>query len=122
MLRFLADNWWYILFIGLMAYMMFRRGGCCGGGHSSHGRQDDSHGGGCCGGGHKNHMNHQKHEEHSLEYTEKSANMSIDTAKDPVCGMIVSKADSITRGINGKTYYFCSQNCANEFKREHINI
>lgn len=120
MLRFLVDNWWYILFIGLMSYMMFRGGGCCGGGHSSHGRQDASHGGGCCGGGHKNHMNHQKHEEYSVEYTEKSANISIDTAQDPVCGMFVSKTDSISREINGKTYYFCSQNCANEFERNHV--
>lgn len=119
MLRLLADNWWYILFLGLMAYMMFRGGGCCGGGHSSHSGQHDSYGGGCCGNGHKDHSNHKKHGEDNAAYTEKSTSMSIDTAQDPVCGMFVSKADSISREVNGKTYYFCSQNCANEFERKH---
>ncbi|MBC2582053.1 YHS domain-containing protein [Clostridium sp. DJ247] len=123
MLKFLAENWWYILFFGLMAYMMFRGGGCCGGGHSSHSGHDDSHGGnyrgGCCGGGYTYHMNHKDHEEHSAGYIENTTNMSIDTAQDPVCGMNVSKIDAISREINGKTYYFCSQNCANKFERKH---
>ncbi|WP_156498987.1 DUF2933 domain-containing protein [Clostridium ljungdahlii] len=42
-MRFLADNWWYVLFLGLMSCMIFRGGGCCGGGHSVHSRHHDSH-------------------------------------------------------------------------------
>lgn len=118
MLKFLTDNWWYILIFGVMAYMMFRGGGCCGGGNTSHGGHDDPHeghnGGGCCGGGHTDQMSHKDHEEHSAGYID-----SIDTAKDPVCGMKVSKKDSISREINGQTYYFCSKNCANEFQRNN---
>lgn len=120
MLRFLTDNWLYILFFGLMAYMMFRGGGCCGGGHSSHNHSSgENHHGGCCGGGHTDHLNHKNKEKHNEIYSEKSTNVNIDTARDPVCGMIVSKADSISREINGKIYYFCSQNCTNEFERKH---
>lgn len=118
-MRFLADNWWYILIVGAMAFMMFRGGGCCGAGHGSHSGHDDSHGGGCCGGGHTDHMNHNDHEEHSEGYTEKSMHISIDSARDPVCGMNVTKKDAISREINGETYYFCSKSCANEFERKH---
>jgi Uncharacterized conserved protein len=64
-------------------------------------------------------MNHKDHKKHSEEYIENSTNMSTDTVQDPVCGMIISKADAISREIDGKTYYFCSKNCADEFERKH---
>jgi hypothetical protein len=68
LLRFLADNWIYILFLGLTAYMMFRGEGCCGGGHSDHSDSNgEGHGSGCCGGG-NDHMNHKNHEERIGEY------------------------------------------------------
>jgi YHS domain-containing protein len=41
---------------------------------------------------------------------------SDEYAVDPVCGMRVSKRNAITRQINGKTYYFCSEECANSFR------
>jgi len=37
-------------------------------------------------------------------------------AKDPVCGMYVeAKKDTITQKVEGTQYYFCSNNCLNEF-------
>ncbi|MFQ5941830.1 MAG: heavy metal translocating P-type ATPase [Nitrososphaerales archaeon] len=37
-------------------------------------------------------------------------------AKDPVCGMFVEeKKDSISQEVEGVRYYFCSNNCVNEF-------
>lgn len=37
-------------------------------------------------------------------------------AKDPVCGMYVEeKKDTITQQVEGIQYYFCSNNCLNEF-------
>jgi Cu+-exporting ATPase len=36
--------------------------------------------------------------------------------KDPVCGMIVSRADVAGEsGYQGKTYYFCSPSCKERF-------
>lgn len=37
------SNYGYWLFIGLMVFMMFRRGGCCGG-HGSHDGHKKQHG------------------------------------------------------------------------------
>lgn len=50
-MEFLRSNWLYFVSAGLMAYMMFRRGGCCGG-HSndSHSENGSSKAGGCCSG------------------------------------------------------------------------
>ncbi|MDD5502897.1 MAG: heavy metal translocating P-type ATPase [Candidatus Thermoplasmatota archaeon] len=36
-------------------------------------------------------------------------------AIDPVCGMKVKKSEAITRVIDGKTFYFCSEGCADGF-------
>lgn len=98
-MEFLATNWLYILAFGAMMYMMFRGGGCCGGGHM---------------GG-----EHTEYVEHGTGHIENSTVM--DSAQDPVCGMYVSKKDAIVRQINGRTYYFCSQNCANEFERKLLH-
>ena len=39
-------------------------------------------------------------------------------AKDPVCGMFVEeKKDSIRYDVKGKEYFFCSNQCLNEFKQ-----
>ena len=43
----------------------------------------------------------------------------IDMAKDPVCGMEVDpKTSSYVMEYNGGSYYFCSENCLNEFKKD----
>ncbi|APM38890.1 YHS domain-containing protein [Clostridium kluyveri] len=116
-MEFLANNWFYFLIFGVMIYMMSKGGGCCGGGHTNHNGYGDSHEGGCCGGGHVNHKNMKKdYEEHSVGYIENS----VDMARDPVCGMYVSKKDALCRVINGRTYYFCSQNCADRFERKYV--
>ncbi|MCG0275237.1 MAG: YHS domain-containing protein [Thermosediminibacteraceae bacterium] len=60
--------------------------------------------GGCCGG--------HSAGGHDLHRTDDNSNYAV----DPVCGMRVSKKNAITRQINGKTYYFCSEECANSFR------
>src|SRR3990170_6958554 len=39
-----------------------------------------------------------------------------ETAKDPVCGMIVSKATALKSERAGRTYYFCSVGCLRTFE------
>jgi YHS domain-containing protein len=40
-------------------------------------------------------------------------------AKDPVCGMMVEESDAAaTVEYNGKTYYFCSKDCAETFEED----
>jgi Cu+-exporting ATPase len=39
------------------------------------------------------------------------------TAKDPVCGMTVDKETAIKRKIGDRTYYFCSQQCADVYEQ-----
>jgi Cu+-exporting ATPase len=39
-----------------------------------------------------------------------------DFATDPVCGMKVPKKKSIKKDFDGKTYYFCSQECLDKFE------
>jgi YHS domain-containing protein len=93
----------WILLAACFMFLMMRGGGCCGG-HGGHG----GHGGYSGNGGHSHggysHGNHQNDME------------TIDFATDPVCGMKVSKKDAVIRTIDGKTYYFCSKDCADSFK------
>lgn len=36
---------------------------------------------------------------------------------DPVCNMKINKSDAVTTAEHdGKTYYFCSQDCADSFR------
>lgn len=51
-----------------------------------------------------------KHEEREHEMLGKTKKFT-----DPVCGMKVDPATAEHRGHAGKTYYFCSQNCADSF-------
>src|SRR3989338_1933442 len=39
-----------------------------------------------------------------------------DTAKDPICGMVVDKHRSLKKEIGGRTYYFCSTVCVRTFE------
>src|SRR2546430_17483326 len=41
-----------------------------------------------------------------------------DTATDPVCGMQVSPADSLTGEFNGRDYYFCGPSCLKAFRAD----
>lgn len=39
--------------------------------------------------------------------------------KDPVCGMTLEEADAVTTvEHDGTTYYFCSEDCAQEFRSD----
>lgn len=39
--------------------------------------------------------------------------------KDPVCGMDLEEADAVaTAEHGGTTYYFCSEDCAEEFRAD----
>lgn len=39
--------------------------------------------------------------------------------KDPICGMVIDpKTAAGNSDYQGKTYYFCSQGCKNEFDKE----
>jgi YHS domain-containing protein len=62
------------------------------------------------------------------EQAEQAATQSIEQAKegtesmleetmavDPVCGMEVAKDKAVTYEYEGKTYYFCSETCRDQF-------
>ena len=40
--------------------------------------------------------------------------------KDPICGMSVDEHSSIHVFRDGKTYYFCSEHCKDEFLLQDI--
>jgi len=39
-----------------------------------------------------------------------------ETAKDPICGMVVDKQKSLKKDLGGRTYYFCSDGCLRTFE------
>jgi YHS domain-containing protein len=39
-----------------------------------------------------------------------------DLKRDPVCGTYVSTASSVSKSVGGQTYYFCSQDCKEQFR------
>jgi len=39
-----------------------------------------------------------------------------ETAKDPVCGMVVEKGKSLNKELGGRMYYFCSEGCLKTFE------
>ncbi|MCX8031293.1 MAG: heavy metal translocating P-type ATPase, partial [Thermodesulfovibrionales bacterium] len=55
---------------------------------------------------------------------ERSESKIVDAtmAKDPICGMVVPKDRSIKKEIGGRTYYFCSQSCANTFESPELEL
>jgi YHS domain-containing protein len=110
-MEFLADNWLYFATAGLMAFMMFKGGGCCGGHnksmHSNNGKPQSR---GCCG-GHKN----TNQIENNKFMEEAKYNDSVDVIKDPICGMIVNPDTAIKEKIGDETYYFCREHCRIKF-------
>ncbi|MCC6503699.1 MAG: heavy metal translocating P-type ATPase [Deltaproteobacteria bacterium] len=47
---------------------------------------------------------------------EEAAPGSKETAKDPICGMVVEKGKSLKKELGGRTYYFCSDGCLKTFE------
>jgi len=48
-----------------------------------------------------------------IETHEQYQRLSVEI--DPVCGMPVAKAVGLTHAFGGKTYYFCTQHCVDQF-------
>ncbi|MBW1708557.1 MAG: hypothetical protein JRG97_05935 [Deltaproteobacteria bacterium] len=40
-----------------------------------------------------------------------------DLIQDPNCGVYIPKRDAIPAAINGKTHYFCSQECREKYTK-----
>jgi len=38
--------------------------------------------------------------------------------KDPVCGMSIETKDAESSNYQGKTYYFCSEDCKTKFDKQ----
>jgi Cu+-exporting ATPase len=53
----------------------------------------------------------------SSKMKESKTNEPGKTARDPVCGMTVDKETAIKRKIGDRTYYFCSQSCADVYEQ-----
>lgn len=53
----------------------------------------------------------------NLEHHEGTESID-DMVQDPVCKTYVPVREAEKRVINGKTYYFCSKKCADEFQRQ----
>jgi len=47
---------------------------------------------------------------------EEAAHGAKETAKDPICGMVVDKRKSLKKELGGRMYYFCSDGCLKTFE------
>ncbi|MBI5902141.1 MAG: YHS domain-containing protein, partial [Deltaproteobacteria bacterium] len=45
-----------------------------------------------------------------------------ETAKDPICGMVVDKNKSLKKDLGGRMYYFCSDGCLRTFEAPEEEI
>jgi YHS domain-containing protein len=56
------------------------------------------------------------------ELTRQGKGRLIDDPKqmvqDPVCRAFVPRGSAVAEDVGGQTYYFCSQNCAQTFRRQ----
>lgn len=43
----------------------------------------------------------------------------VSMATDPVCEMVVERENAVSAEYDGRTYYFCSRGCRNEFFEDH---
>ncbi len=55
------------------------------------------------------------HTHHGHNHSTTVATSPKETAKDPICGMVIPKATALRTERSGRTYYFCSQSCLNTF-------
>ncbi|MDK2934420.1 MAG: hypothetical protein PWP27_2230 [Clostridiales bacterium] len=94
----------YFIFVGMMMFMMFRRGGCCGG---------HSHGG---------HGTHRDHNGHCSSDTNQANHQEVNMVQDPVCKMYINPNTAVKATIDGQTYYFCSESCKNKFHKQQLGF
>ena len=45
------------------------------------------------------------------------ASQDTDLVQDPYCQLYIPKAQALRRSIGGRTYYFCSRECADKFEK-----
>lgn len=82
--------------------MMSRGGGCCGGhAHGGHGSE-----------GHD-------HTEEGKDGSGRTDNQ-VEMVYDPECGMHVNPEAAIKQNVDGKAYYFCSEECRGNYVRKHF--
>ena len=91
-----------LVFVVFLFMMMKKGGGCCGG----HAPQEPKKGGGCCDASAPQEPHDQHHELESG---------GSDAGIDPVCGMAVDEKSGLSSEHQGKSYYFCSENCRKTF-------
>ena len=60
---------------------------------------------------------HHDYQHHDADYEGQPS--SVSTAIDPVCGMSVEVTqDTLSKDLEGETYYFCSDRCLTQFKTD----
>ncbi|MDT8899658.1 heavy-metal-associated domain-containing protein [Anaeroselena agilis] len=96
-------NLGYIVVFGAMAFMMFRGGGCCGGGHRG-GHNDGRNGshsghGGCCGGGSV--PEHQPRQTGNMAENATTTRFGVTGMTCQHCAGTIEKALLATAGVNG---------------------
>lgn len=79
----------WFLALGAFFYFMMRMGGCGGGSHDS------------------------RSEDHARQSGAVKGRL-----KDPVCGMEVEAAKAKTSVYDGRTFYFCSNDCREKFEAD----
>jgi len=50
--------------------------------------------------------------------TSKQPPITDELVQDPVCGVYCPKRDALSLNWQGKTYYFCSDKCRQEFRNQ----
>lgn len=63
---------------------------------------------------------HQSSNHHSEELSRQSD--ASEKAKDPICGMVVSKSTPLRSERAGRTYYFCSEGCKRTFESPETEL
>lgn len=100
-----------VLFIGMMFLMHKNGGGCCSGGHGhSHKNKHE----------HDHDDNYSGHRYKDSQDNTREMYSSESLKRDPICGNYVAEDLAVKRRYNGQIYFFCSQNCANEFDNRLI--
>lgn len=53
-----------------------------------------------------------------LTKTDASRDSSVETYRDPVCGVYVSEETAVIGRHNGERHYFCSMNCLEKYREQ----
>lgn len=115
------SNLGYLVFFGVMAFMMFRGGGCCGGGHdggqSGTGHTRGSHGG-CCGGGSVS----ESHSSKKVEEKSTTTNFVVEGMTCQHCAGTVEKALLGKQGVSAAKVSLVDKKVEVAFNPAIINV